>query len=107
MRTIFRLETLSSHTQYLAQKPHEGGKLIEAIQVEDEAKPDIDVGMRETLVKRTYTRYSDQSKLMFFKLFKSAVIAKRPGIHIRTAQRWVKQYEEHSDSGKRNVVDIF
>ncbi|CEI89324.1 hypothetical protein RMCBS344292_03687 [Rhizopus microsporus] len=48
----FRLETLISHTQYLAQLPLESEKGIEAMQVEKEvAKPRGDVKMRETSVK--------------------------------------------------------
>ncbi|KAG1578520.1 hypothetical protein G6F48_011862 [Rhizopus delemar] len=57
----FRLETLSSHTQYLAQLPLESEKEVETMQTE-ERKPSSDVIMRETSVKRNYTRYSDQDK---------------------------------------------
>ncbi|KAG1001503.1 hypothetical protein G6F57_014867 [Rhizopus arrhizus] len=91
----FRLETLSSHTQYLAQRPLESEKIVEAMQVEKEAKPSSDTVRRETSMKRTYTRYSDQDKVRFFKaLFEkclsAAVAAKRLGIHIRTAQKWAE-----------------
>ncbi|KAG1271433.1 hypothetical protein G6F66_013579 [Rhizopus arrhizus] len=95
----FRLETLSSHTQYLAQRPLESEKIVEAMQVEKEAKPSSDTVRRETSMKRTYTRYSDQDKMRFFKalfekcLSAAAAAAKRLGIHIRTAQKWAEQYE--------------
>lgn len=44
-----RLETLSSYTQYLAQKPPEGNKPIEVIQVEDETTHDINVVMGKNI----------------------------------------------------------
>ncbi|KAG1041836.1 hypothetical protein G6F25_003635 [Rhizopus arrhizus] len=99
----FRLETLSSHTQYLAQLPLESEKRIDAMQVEKEAKPNGDVVMRETSVKRNYTRYSDQDKVRFFKLLferclSAAAAAKQLGIHVRTAQKWAAQYEKDPDS---------
>lgn len=100
----FRLETLSSHTQYLAQLPPESEKEIEAMQVEKElVKPRSDVTMREASVKRNYTRYSDQDKVRFFKLLfekclSAATAAKQLGIHVRTAQKWAKQYEKDPDS---------
>ncbi|EIE83866.1 hypothetical protein RO3G_08571 [Rhizopus delemar RA 99-880] len=58
----FRLETLSSHTQYLAQLPLESEKELEVMQVKKEAKPNSDITMRESSVKQKYTRYSDQDK---------------------------------------------
>ncbi|CEP19673.1 hypothetical protein [Parasitella parasitica] len=64
----FRLETLSSHTQYLAQRPLEREKMIEAMHVEKEAKPNSNVIMREISVKRNYIRYSNPDKVRFFKL---------------------------------------
>ncbi|KAG1137718.1 hypothetical protein G6F37_010968 [Rhizopus arrhizus] len=100
----FRLETLSSHTQYLAQLPLEIEKGIEEIQVEKEVvNPGSDVKMREISVKRSYTRYFDQDKMRFFKLLlekclSAAASATQLGIHIRTAQIWAKQYEKDPDS---------
>jgi hypothetical protein len=65
----FRLEMLNFHTQYLAQLPSENEKEIEAVQVEKAVlRSRSDVIMRETSVKRNYTRYSDQGKVRFFKL---------------------------------------
>ncbi|EIE81764.1 hypothetical protein RO3G_06469 [Rhizopus delemar RA 99-880] len=99
----FRLETLSSHTQYLARLPLEREKETEAMQMEKEAKPNRDVKMRETSVKRNYTRYSDQDKVRFFKLLferclSAAAAANQLGIHARTAQKWAAQYEKDPDS---------
>ncbi|KAL4211738.1 hypothetical protein AB4K20DRAFT_1898545 [Rhizopus microsporus] len=73
------------------------------MQVEKEAKPNGDVVMRETSVKRNYTRYSDQDKVKFFKLLfekclSAAAAATQLGIHVRTAQKWAKQYEKDPDS---------
>ena len=95
----FRLETLSSHTQYLAQILPESEKGIEAMQVEKEIKPGSDVVMSETSMKRNYTPYSDQDKVRFFKLLferclSATAVAKRLEIHARTAQIWVEQYEK-------------
>jgi hypothetical protein len=42
----FRLETLSSHVQHLAQKPPEGDEPMKVMQVEDETKHDTDAVMR-------------------------------------------------------------
>ena len=64
----FRLKTLSSHTQYLAQLPLESERMVEAMQVEKEVKPGNDVVMRKTSMKRNYVRYSDHDKVRFFKL---------------------------------------
>ncbi|OAD81086.1 Homeodomain-like DNA binding domain-containing transcription factor [Phycomyces blakesleeanus NRRL 1555(-)] len=99
----FRLETLSSHTQYLAQLPLENDKTVEAMQVEKEVKPGSDLVMGETSMKRNYTRYSDQDKVRFFKLLfekclSAAAAAKQLGIHVRTAQKWAEQYERDSDN---------
>ncbi|OAD74144.1 Homeodomain-like DNA binding domain-containing transcription factor [Phycomyces blakesleeanus NRRL 1555(-)] len=90
----FRLETLSSHTQYLSQLPLESEKRIDAMQVEKEAKPNGDVTMREASVKQNYTRYSDQDK----RCLSAAAAATQLGIHVHTAQKWAKQYEKGSDS---------
>jgi hypothetical protein len=58
---------MSSHTQYLL--PLGSETEIETMRMEQEAKSDNDVTMRDTSLKRKYTRYSDQDKVRFFKLF--------------------------------------
>jgi len=84
----FRLETLSSHTQYLDQLHLESEKLIETVQIE-KVKPSNDAKMKETSMKRSYTHYSDQDKVRFFELLferclSAAAAAKCLGIHVRT-----------------------
>ena len=88
----FRFGTLSSHTQYLAQQPLEGDKATESMQMEEDVKPDTDAVMRETSIKRNYTRYLDQDKVKFFKLLfdrrlSAAAAAKQLGIHVRIGQK--------------------
>ncbi|OAD79209.1 hypothetical protein PHYBLDRAFT_139244 [Phycomyces blakesleeanus NRRL 1555(-)] len=68
----FRLETLSSPTQYFAQFPLESENKVEIMQMKKETKA------RQSEVFQTTT--------------------KQLGIHIRTAQKWSKQYEKDSDS---------
>ncbi|KAG0758535.1 hypothetical protein G6F62_006361 [Rhizopus arrhizus] len=95
--------TNSCCTKY--KLPLDSGKVIEVMEVEKEAKPSYDVNMRETLMKRSYTCYSDQDKVRFFKLMfekclSAAAAAKQLGIHVRTAsgKRWAKQYEKDPDN---------
>ncbi|ORE10852.1 hypothetical protein BCV72DRAFT_332747 [Rhizopus microsporus var. microsporus] len=88
---------------YLVQLPWESEKEMEATQMEKETKPSDGVIMRETLVKRNYTHYSDLDKVRFFKLLfekclSVAAATKQLEIHVRTAQKWVKQYEKVPDS---------
>ncbi|CEI90724.1 hypothetical protein RMCBS344292_05039 [Rhizopus microsporus] len=59
--------------------------------------------MKEAGVKRDYVRYTIQDKVRFFdwkieKCMGASAAAKHLVIHIRTAQRWVKQYYMCSDS---------
>ncbi|KAG1442515.1 hypothetical protein G6F56_011033 [Rhizopus delemar] len=59
--------------------------------------------MKETNTKRDYVRYTVQDKARFFdlkieKCMSASAAAKQLGIHIRTAQRWVKQYNACPDS---------
>ncbi|KAG1340145.1 hypothetical protein G6F62_005532 [Rhizopus arrhizus] len=73
------------------------------MQIEKEANPNRDVKMRETSVKRNYTRYSDQDEVRFFKLLferclSAAAAANQLGIHVRIAQKWAAQYEKNPDS---------
>ncbi|KAG1140234.1 hypothetical protein G6F37_007192 [Rhizopus arrhizus] len=71
----FRLEALSSHTQYLAQLPLVSEKVIEAMQ--DKAR---------------------LFKLLFEKCLSATAAAKRLGIHVCTAQKWAEQYERDPNS---------
>ncbi|CEG79839.1 hypothetical protein RMATCC62417_14255 [Rhizopus microsporus] len=97
----YRLETLSSYTQYLS-KLHQEDE-TGTMQIEDSVEPETDVSMRETSIKRNYTLYTDQDKVRFFKLlFKrclnASAAAKQLVIHVRTAQRWEKQYDRDPNS---------
>ncbi|KAG0907558.1 hypothetical protein G6F33_010465 [Rhizopus arrhizus] len=74
----FRLETLSPHTQYLAQLPSR----------ERERNRGNAGGKR---IVRFF-------KLLFEKRLSAATAAKQLGIHVRTAQKWAKQYEKDPDS---------
>lgn len=97
----FALETISSHTQYLLTMPFEKSSRAKTMQI-DRSK-DEDSHMREVTERRAYTSYTPQDKARFFKLkiekcISASAAAKQLGIHVRTAQRWVKQYEKHPDS---------
>ncbi|CAO3687951.1 unnamed protein product [Rhizopus microsporus] len=98
----YALETVSSHTQYLHNQPQENNFDVDSMADED-AKDDPDVCMKEASNKRTYTLYTDQDKVRFFKLMFEKVMsasaaAKQLGIHVRTAQRWAQMYKADSDS---------
>ncbi|OAD67335.1 hypothetical protein PHYBLDRAFT_63665 [Phycomyces blakesleeanus NRRL 1555(-)] len=107
----FRLETLSSHTQYLSQLPLESEKRIDTMQVEKEAKPNGDFTMRETSVKRNYTHYSDQDKVRFFKLLSerclsAASAATQLGIHVHEVMKKLKQIFTELKVSKTTLFDF-
>ncbi|CAO3661107.1 unnamed protein product [Rhizopus microsporus] len=98
----YALETVSSHTQYLHNQPQENNFDVGSMANED-AKDDPDVCMKEASSKRTYTLYTDQDKVRFFKLMFEKVLsasaaAKQLGIHVRMAQRWAQMYKTDPDS---------
>ncbi|KAI8391552.1 uncharacterized protein BYT42DRAFT_597048 [Radiomyces spectabilis] len=69
----------------------------------EKGQKDEDIRMKEANVKRDYVRYTIQDKVRFFdlkieKCMSASAAAKQLGIHIRTAQRWVKQYNACPDS---------
>ncbi|GAB5593207.1 hypothetical protein Unana1_08107 [Umbelopsis nana] len=84
----YALETISSYTRYLHNRPRKSDAKSVVRETED-AKRDVDVRMRETSAKRAYILYTDQDKL---------------GIHIGTVQRWAKMYEKDPENifAKRN-----
>ncbi|KAL1936543.1 hypothetical protein VTP01DRAFT_677 [Rhizomucor pusillus] len=94
------LETISSHS-ICKKLPAEQSPQANAMQV---AKPrDEDSRMREVTEKRVYTRYTPQDKARFFKrkierYMSTSAAAKQLDIHVRTAQRWVKRYDERPNS---------
>lgn len=95
---------MSSYTQYLYNLPHDRDNELDAVQTEDARNDtDGDVLMREASARRNYTLYTVQDKVKFFKLLfekclSASSAAKQLGIHVRTAQRWVQQYERDPDS---------
>ena len=98
----YALETVSSHTQYLHNQPQENNFDVDSMADED-AKDDPDVCMKEASSKRTYTLYTDQDKVRFFKLvfekvMSASAAAKQLGIHVRTAQRWAQMYKTDPES---------
>lgn len=68
-----------------------------------EKSKEEDTPMKEANIKRHYVRYTVQDKVRFFNLkiekyMSASTAAKQLGIHVRTAQRWVKQYNTCPDS---------
>jgi hypothetical protein len=108
---LFAIETISSRTQFLMNKPPE--RPIHAMVPVAAERHNEDVVM-ELFNKRRYTFYSDDEKTRFFHLFFSkclsaAAAARQLGIHVRAAQRWVKRYYEDPESifeKKKNQVDV-
>ncbi|CEG80911.1 hypothetical protein RMATCC62417_15174 [Rhizopus microsporus] len=95
------IETISSRTQFLRNKPAERPSNLAIFPVTStRINEDIDI---ELCSKRRYAVYSDKDKTRFFHLFFSKCLnasaaARQLGIHIRAAQRWVKRYYEDTES---------
>ncbi|CEI91916.1 hypothetical protein RMCBS344292_06193 [Rhizopus microsporus] len=111
---LFAIETISSRTQFLMNKPPERLSNPVILPAADEINYDVDM---ELCSKRRYTVYSDEDKTRFFHLFFSKCLnasaaARQLGIHIRAAQRWVKRYygdpesifEKKKKSGRRRIL---
>lgn len=98
---VFAIETVTSHTQFLQNKPPERSPKSAMYPIADERNNgDIDMGLGD---KCPYTIYSDNEKTRFFYLFfnkclSARAAAKQLCIHPRTAQRWVKRYFEDPES---------
>ncbi|KAG1489949.1 hypothetical protein G6F49_013359 [Rhizopus delemar] len=97
---LFAIETLSSRTQFLKNKPPERPNPAMHPTAVERNSEDVDM---ELCSKRRYTFYSDEEKTRFFHLFFSkslsaSAAARQLGIHVRTAQRWVKHYYEDPES---------
>lgn len=84
---LYAIETISSRTQFLMNKPPERQSNPIILPNVDERNCDVDM---ELCNKRRYTVYSDEDKTRLFHLFSSKCL-RQLGIHIWAAQRWVKQ----------------
>jgi transposase len=97
----FIVEPIATHSEHLKNMPSSESSSVCPMLTE---KPkDEDIRMKEVNTKRDYVRYSLQDKARFFdlkieKCMSASAAAKQLGIHIRTAQRWVKQYNMCPDS---------
>jgi transposase len=97
----FIVESIATHSEYLKNMPSCESSSVCPMLIE---KPkDEDIRMKEADTKRDYVRYTVQDKARFFdlkieKCMSASAAAKQLGIHIRTAQRWVKQYNMRPDS---------
>jgi len=98
---LFAIETISSRTQFLMNKPPERpfNPVVHSV-ANERSIEDVDM---ELCNKRRYTVYSNEDKTKFFHLFFSKCLnasaaARQLNIHIRAAQRWVKRYYEDPES---------
>lgn len=98
---LFVIETISSRTQFLQNKPPER-PFIPILRSDRDKRDGVDVYM-ELCNKRRYTFYSDNEKIRLFHLYfckclTASVAAKQLGIHVRAAQKCVKRYYEDPES---------
>ncbi|KAG0747888.1 hypothetical protein G6F62_002141 [Rhizopus arrhizus] len=97
----FIVESIATHSEYLKNMLSCESSSVCPMLIE---KPkDEDIRMKEADTKRDYVRYTVQDKARFFdlkieKCMSASAAANQLGIHIRTAQRWVKQYNMRPDS---------
>jgi transposase len=98
---LFAIETISSRTQFLMNKPP-GRPSNPAMRPVADKRNHEGIDM-ELCNKRCYTIYFDEDKTRFFHVFFSKCLnvfaaARQLGIHVRAAQRWVKRYYENPES---------
>ncbi|KAI9026402.1 hypothetical protein CLU79DRAFT_678784, partial [Phycomyces nitens] len=97
----FIAETIATHTDYLKNPASSGSSSACPMRIE---KPkDEEIRVKETNVKSDYVRYTIQDKVRFFdlkieKCMSASAAAKQLDIHVRTSQRWVRQYSLYPDS---------
>lgn len=99
---LFAIETLSSRTQFLQNKPPERPPKPTVLHSAGDERSHIDDYM-ELCNKRRYTFYSDDEEaggfhLFFSKCLSASAAARQLGIHVRSAQIWVKRYYEDPES---------
>ncbi|CEG67436.1 hypothetical protein RMATCC62417_03867 [Rhizopus microsporus] len=97
----FVVEAIATHTDYLENVASSDSSLACPMLIEKPKEEGIH--MKEASIKRDYVWYTVQDKVRFFdlkieKYMSASAAAKQLGIHIRTAQRWVKQYKMCPDS---------
>jgi len=97
----FIVETIATHTEYLANAVPNESSLTCPILLEKLKNEDIH--MKEAKPKREYVRYTVQNKVRFFdlkieKCMTASAAVKQLGIHPRAAYRWVSQYNTCPDS---------
>ncbi|CEP13237.1 hypothetical protein [Parasitella parasitica] len=97
----FIVETIATHSEYLKHSASSESSWTCPMLVEKSKEEDTP--MKEANIKRHFVRYTVQDKVRFFNLkiekcMSASTAAKQLGIHVRTAQRWVKQYNTCSDS---------
>ncbi|KAG0176633.1 hypothetical protein DFQ29_005880 [Apophysomyces sp. BC1021] len=97
----FIVETIATHTDYLKTAASSESSLTCPMLIEKSRNEDI--RMKEANIKRDYVRYTVQDKARFFdlkieKCMSASAAAKQLGIHVRTAQRWINQYNMCPDS---------
>ncbi|CEJ05592.1 hypothetical protein RMCBS344292_19530 [Rhizopus microsporus] len=97
----FVVETIATHSEYL--KHVACGESSWTCPMLVEKSKEEDIPMKKADIKRDYVCYTVQDKVRFFKLkiekcMSASAAAKQLGIHARTAQRWVKQYNACPDS---------
>ncbi|KAG1135239.1 hypothetical protein G6F38_012944 [Rhizopus arrhizus] len=97
----FIFETIATHTDYLENAVSDESSSTCPMLVEK--SKDEDVHMKEANTSRDYVRYTVQDKARSFdlkieKCLSASAAAKQLGIHIRTAQRWIKQYNKCPDN---------
>ena len=61
----YRLESLSSYTQYLSTLPQQKDKETDDMQIEDNVKTDIDVAGR-CLTREAYAKFAEDAYLLEF-----------------------------------------
>jgi hypothetical protein len=91
----FIVETIATHSEYLKHSASSESSRTCPMLVGKSKEEDTP--MKEVNIKRHYVRYTVQDKFRFFNLqiekcMSASAAAKQLGIHVRTAQRWVKQY---------------
>ncbi|CAO3677767.1 unnamed protein product [Rhizopus stolonifer] len=97
----FMVETIATHSEYLKHAAC-SESFRTCLMLVEESKEE-DTCIKEMNIKRDYIRYTMQDKARFFdlkieKCMSASAAAKQLGIHVRTAQRWVKQYNACPDS---------